>query len=307
MDMAGISPRRHTITYINVITAYRVCKEPPKESAMTTAWHQQQRALLRQKIRTDPRERFLVDLRKFLLKLKEQDHHYIVGWDANASHLSDDVFDLLDDTDMVDGFTDFFSSDSRPGTHQRGSEQIDQISLSYSLSEYIANAFILDPSYGEGDHSYIGIDLNLGAILNRESVRDVDPTHHQNRILVSKDVKGRTAYLKHLKKMQNGQNIPDRMRRLFQRCASSKQCTDSDRKQFQAICKQMYANAKQAEASCKKVGRFSWSRMLASAGCAAQLANKRTQESTQRSATRSDKREPGIINRTSQNKLIRSL
>jgi hypothetical protein len=36
----------------------------------------------------------------------------------------------------------------------------------------------------------------------------------------------------------------------------------------------MYFNAKQAEASCKTGGPFSWSRMLAAAGLAVQLANR---------------------------------
>lgn len=41
-----------------------------------------------------------------------------------------------------------------------GSKHFDLISASQGLAPYIANTFILDPNIGEGNHSYIGVDLN---------------------------------------------------------------------------------------------------------------------------------------------------
>jgi hypothetical protein len=260
-----------------VITAYRVCNEPDrKTTAMTTTWHQQKRALIKQGIKTDPRKRFLQDFRDFLLDLKNNGHLYIVGWDANDAHSSDDVATLLEEADMADAFTDFF--DERPPTHNRGALQIDQISMSPSLLQYIDNAFILDPTHGEGDHSYVGIDFDIASLVNRRSIRDVDPGHNQNRLLVSTDVKRRMKYLNVLKKKQEGHNTPTRMRELWDRCLKTHQCSENDRRIFQSICTQMYKNAKQAEASCKTGGPFSWSRMLAAAGLAVQLANREYRE-----------------------------
>jgi hypothetical protein len=40
------------------------------------------------------------------------------------------------------------------------------------------------------------------------------------------------------------------------------------------IVAKMYFNAKQAEETCKSIGQFYWSQMLASAGLSVQLANK---------------------------------
>jgi hypothetical protein len=175
---------------------------------MTTTWYQQKRALLKQHIRTDPCKRFLLDFRDFLLDLKNDGQLYIVGWDANDAHFSDDVTTFLEDTDMADAFTDFF--DECPPTHNRGSLQIDLISMSPSLLQYVENAFILDPNHGEGDHSYIGIDFDITSLVNWNKICDVNPRHHQNCILVLTNVKRQAKYLDRLKKKQDRHNIPNK-------------------------------------------------------------------------------------------------
>jgi hypothetical protein len=88
---------------------------------------------------------------------------------------------------MADAFTDFF--DERPSTHNHGSLQIDLISMSPSLLKYVVNALILDPKHGEGDHSYIEIDFDIAFLVNHNNICDVDPGHHQNRILFLTNVK----------------------------------------------------------------------------------------------------------------------
>jgi hypothetical protein len=112
--------------------------------------------------------------------------------------------DLLQEIDMVDPFTAFFAK--RPATHSRGSMQINLISMSTSLLQYVDHAFILDPAISESDHFFIGIDFNLGNLLKRRSLRDIDPSHHQNRKLISTNVKGRLKYLLELNKKQTGHN-----------------------------------------------------------------------------------------------------
>jgi hypothetical protein len=94
--------------------------------------------------------------------------------------------ELLKEAEMIDAFIDFFPE--WPPTHQRGAQQIDLISVSASLLEFIGFAFILDLSASESDHSCIGIDLNLGNLQKHCSLRDINPTHHQNCILGSTDV-----------------------------------------------------------------------------------------------------------------------
>jgi hypothetical protein len=111
---------------------------------MTTTWHQQDHGLREQGILDDPRDQFLTDLKDFLLDLHSDGHKYIVGWDANDLH---DIMELLEETEMIDAFIDFFPE--RPPTHQWGALQIDLISVSASLLEFIEFAFILDPSASE--------------------------------------------------------------------------------------------------------------------------------------------------------------
>jgi exonuclease III len=176
--------------------------------------------------------------------------------------------DLLQETDMVDPFTDFFAE--RPATHSRGPMQIDLISMSTSLLQCVNHAFILDPAISESDHSCIGIDFNLGNLLKRRSLRNIDPSHHQNQKLISTDVKARLKYLLELNKKQTGHNIQTQMHDLYDLCESTNQCSDTDRQRFQNIAKQMYTNAKQAEEQCKSTGSFAWSSMLAAAGLAVQ-------------------------------------
>jgi hypothetical protein len=75
---------------------------------MTTTWHQQDRGLREQGILDDPRDQFLTDLKDFLLNLHSDGHKYIVGWDANDPHDHDDIMELLEETEMIDAFIDFF-------------------------------------------------------------------------------------------------------------------------------------------------------------------------------------------------------
>jgi hypothetical protein len=208
--------------------------------------------------------------------------------------------DLLQETDMVDPFTDFFAK--RPATHSRGLMKIDLISMSTSLLQYVDHAFILDPAISKINHSCIGIDFNLGNLLKGRSLRDIDPSHHQNRKLISTNVKARLKYLLELNKKQTGHNIQTRMHDLYDLCESMNQCSDTDRQRFQNIAKQMYTNAKQAEEQCKSAGSFAWSSMLAAAGLAVQLANQELRKLLQGNApTTSDTSRSSAIARAKHN------
>jgi hypothetical protein len=97
-------------------------------------------------------------------------------------------------------------------------------------------------------------------------------------------VKAQRKYLEDLNKKQHSHNISTQMRNLYERCESMNQCSTNDRRLYQAIVAKMYFNAKQAEETCKPVGRFSWSQMLTSAGLSIQLANKEMRQLLQGNA-----------------------
>jgi hypothetical protein len=260
------------IRSLYIITAYRVCPQPPNSSKHGTAWHQQYRGLLKKGIRNpDPRQCFLHDLQIFLQDIRTAGNEYIIGWDANSPHDDDDIIDFLQDTNMIDAFDDFFTD--RPNTHVNGSKQIDLISVSCGLAPYIDNAFILDPKTGEGDHSYIGIDLNLGLLTSRTDIIDLHPGHRQNRVLVSTDVKATTLYLTFVWKKNDTHNVTTRLQRLYDHCHTTTICSPTDRKKFQRFGTQLYDHAKQAEQECKRKGRHPWSRMMAATGKMVQYAN----------------------------------
>jgi hypothetical protein len=86
--------------------------------------------------------------------------------------------DLLQETEIVDAFFEFFLT--RPATHSQGSLQIDLISISMTLLEFVDNAFILDPTNSRSDHSGIGIEFNLAKLLQHSSLSEIDPFHHQS-------------------------------------------------------------------------------------------------------------------------------
>jgi hypothetical protein len=123
-----------------------------------------------------------------------------------------------------------------------------------------------------------GGDLNLGALIQRDSLRDIDPTHQQARVLASTDIKATKKFLSDLQRKQDGHNIGERMRNLYNRCAHTNRCSAQDADEFQKICKQMNQNAQQAETNCKVVGKWPWSNILASAGQAMQLAGRELRE-----------------------------
>jgi hypothetical protein len=85
--------------------------------------------------------------------------------------------DLLQETKMVDAFLEFFPT--CPATHSQGSLPIDLILISLTLLELVDNAFILEPTDSQSDHSYIGIDFNLAKLLGQSSLSKIDPSHHQ--------------------------------------------------------------------------------------------------------------------------------
>jgi hypothetical protein len=165
---------------------------------------------------------------------------------------------------MVDAFTEFF--EDWPATHVNGTKQIDLISVSHKLAPYINRAFILSPANSEGDHSTIGIDFNFGGLTDNTNLSETDPGHAENWLLVSTDIKASQKYLNKVKKKNGNQNIATRMKRLYECCECTGQCTNEDIRQYQEICKVLYFNAKQSEKECKKVGGHAWSRMMAAAG-----------------------------------------
>jgi hypothetical protein len=67
------------------------------------------------------------------------------------------VMDLLQETEMVDAFLEFFLT--HPATHSQGSLQIDLILISLTLLKFVDKAFIFDPTNSQSDHSCIGIDI----------------------------------------------------------------------------------------------------------------------------------------------------
>jgi hypothetical protein len=104
------------ICSLYVITAYRVCPKPPSSSQTKTAWHQQYQGLVKQGLQNlEPREQFMLDLGRFLTKIRTSGADYILSWDVNTAHDHDEIQDFLQDHDMVDAFTEFF--DERPLTH----------------------------------------------------------------------------------------------------------------------------------------------------------------------------------------------
>ena len=70
-----------------------------------------------------------------------------------------------------------------------------RLTSSPSAVAFIDDAFILDPQYGEGNHSYIGIDLDFRLLTSHDDLSNIDPGHHQNQILVSTNVKALQSYL----------------------------------------------------------------------------------------------------------------
>jgi len=54
---------------------------------------------------------------------------------------------------------------------------------------------ILPPDYGKGDHSYARFNLDLAAMISHPNLESIDPSHAQNQLLISTDVKASMKYL----------------------------------------------------------------------------------------------------------------
>lgn len=256
-----------------LITAYRVCT-PNTTDKETTTWSQQWRKLRAAGIdNPNPRRQFLQDLTEYLQSLRDDGKLYVVSMDANTSIYDEELNEMMTATDMVDLMDDHLPL-NRPNTYAGGRHQIDMCLGSFELSDYISNAFILDPMNGPGDHSIIGIDLRFSALVNRDTMEDLDPTHQQQRLLVSTDVKASQRYLEYLKLQLDSHNISNRVKCLVRRCTEQNKCTVEDEVTFQQLNEQMWDFCKQAEKQCKKVGKYDWSHPLVMAGQGVQVAQK---------------------------------
>jgi hypothetical protein len=84
----------------------------------------------------------------------------------------------------------------------KGSEQIDLISISRRLAPYVDKAYIIAPYESNSDHATIGIDFNFGSLTSHTDLADIDPSHMQNRVLTSTDVKASNSFLDSTEKEQ---------------------------------------------------------------------------------------------------------
>jgi hypothetical protein len=105
----------------------------------------------------------IINFSAFLNKPKDKGDKYIVGWDSNEPHTSDTVIDLLQETEIVNAFLEFFPT--HPATQSQGSLQIELILISSTHLEEVDNAFTLDPTNSQRDHFYIVIVFNLAKLL----------------------------------------------------------------------------------------------------------------------------------------------
>jgi hypothetical protein len=117
-----------------------------------------------------------------------------------------------------------------PATHSQGSLQIDLISISMTLLEFVNIALILNPTNSWSNHSSIGIDFNLAKLLQCSSLSEIDQSHHQSQNLVSTDIKSQTKYLKELRKHPLAHNIQNWIRDLYDQCETMGQCSTTDQK-----------------------------------------------------------------------------
>ena len=74
----------------------------------------------------------------------------------------DEILDFLQDTDMIDAFDDFFDDRLRPiSTDQNRSTSSPSAVALLPFSTSLRSS-----KYGEGDHSYVGIDLDFGLLTS---------------------------------------------------------------------------------------------------------------------------------------------
>jgi hypothetical protein len=70
--------------------------------------------------------------------------------------------------------------------------------------------------------------------MSNTDLSDIDPTHAQNRILVSTDVNASAKFLEGVTK-KNAHNATNCIHALYDQCEQTKCCTGNDRWQFQTL------------------------------------------------------------------------
>ena len=93
---------------------------------------------------------------------------------------------------------------------------MDMILGSINVMQWTANAYILDPQHGPGDHSVIGLDLNFIGLIGQEDLREINQTAFQSRLLTSTDLKATKAYLNQVGNVLEAHNIYIRFHTLIE-------------------------------------------------------------------------------------------
>ena len=141
---------KHNVT-IRLVTAYRPCASSSRQTGLTTVYAQQLRSLS-----DDPLKCFWRDLKRDLMKWKQEGDHLIVSGDWNQDITGEHITSFMAACGLKEALTHVHGTDP-PATYQRGTVGIDGIFVSPDLLG-IRGGY-LDYGVTPGDHRGLWIDV----------------------------------------------------------------------------------------------------------------------------------------------------
>ena len=151
---------------VTIITAYNVCNASITTCGPMTAYSQQYHILKRTfpGRDPDPRAAFWRDLSSFITTLRTTGHEIVLMIDANDTlqkHNSK-LTKWVRDSGLLDVHMHYHGTDDEPATHSRGTNRIDYIFTSPTITEYVEHCGILplhDICFSDHRPLYVDIDM----------------------------------------------------------------------------------------------------------------------------------------------------
>ena len=202
------SPKRSLV----IITAYR----PHKSKGPSRIWTQQYLLLRQENIQNpDPIQTLYDDLNNQIKKWREQEYEILLMLDANeVPGLNPGGIGMIAaNNKLIDLHRHRLGFKDEPATYARGKRRVDYMFGTQGVAEQTSRVGCTP--FGDGlfhsDHRGLFVDINLGAILT-DAVSTLDTP--ATRLLSSKTVKERSAFIQHYDTHAENQNIHQRSKAL---------------------------------------------------------------------------------------------
>lgn len=252
-------------TKVSVFTCYRVQQANALRAGVLTAAQQQWRAMTSANLHNaNPKSQFILDLTKEIGARQHDQHEIIVMLDANDKLSNPTMEHFLHECHLEDLLYAPERS-PQPATFIEGQHPIDFILGTPNILRAVIKSGLIAPLHAPvSDHRCLYVDIDENILFG---AKVADLADLPSRILNSGSPLKVEAYTKVLLQLLDSHAMTARLDALIERCITTRQCSQQDRKVYNTLDAEMTQYMLVAERKCGKPPRkFHYSPALSAAG-----------------------------------------